>query len=65
MLNRLSTRPQGIGKKAGRGARYRCCYWGRDITVKSMKGGKVLGENEIKACRQDSGEWYITKQEAC
>ncbi len=33
----------------------------RTLTVKNMKGGKVLGENKITACRQDSGKWYITK----
>ncbi len=33
----------------------------RTLTVKNMKGGKVLGKNEITACRQDSGKWHITK----
>ena len=33
----------------------------RTLTVKTMKGEKVLGENEITACRQDGGKWHISK----
>ena len=33
----------------------------RTLTVKTMTGRKVLGKNEITACRQDGGKWYITR----
>ena len=35
----------------------------RTLTVKNMKGGVLLGENEITACRHGSGTWHITKEE--
>jgi surface antigen/archaellum component FlaC len=33
----------------------------RTLIVKSMTGGKTLEKNEITACREDGGKWYITK----